>query len=43
MQSMKQGFDDIVAKVKQCGVKKIAVAAAQDSAVLEAVHEAKLQ
>lgn len=40
---MKQGFDDVIAKVKGCGIKKIAVAAAQDSAVLEAVREAKAQ
>lgn len=40
---MKQGFNDVIAKVKGCGVKKIAVAAAQDSAVLEAVREAKAQ
>lgn len=38
---MKQGFDEIIAEVKGCGMKKIAVAAAQDSAVLEAVKEAK--
>ncbi|MDR2044706.1 MAG: phosphate butyryltransferase [Clostridium sp.] len=38
---MKQGFDHIVSKVKECGVKKVAVAAAQDEAVLEAVKEAK--
>ena len=38
---MKQGFDDIVAKVKECGMKKVAVSVAQDSAVLEAVKEAK--
>lgn len=38
---MKQGFDEIIAKVKGCGMKKIAVAAAQDSAVLEAVQAAK--
>lgn len=38
---MKQGFEEIIAKVKGCGMKKIAVAAAQDSAVLEAVKEAK--
>ena len=24
---MKQGFDDVIAKVKGCGIKKIAVAA----------------
>ena len=40
---MKQGFDEIIAKVKNCERKKIAVAAAQDSAVLEAVREAKAQ
>ena len=34
-------FDDIIAKVGQCGKKTVAVAAAQDSAVLEAVKEAK--
>lgn len=38
---MGQKFDDIVAKVKGCGMKKVAIAAAQDSAVLEAVKEAK--
>lgn len=40
---MKQGFDSIIDKVKECEMKKIAVAAAQDSAVLEAVREAKTQ
>ena len=40
---MKNGFAEIVAKVKECGKKKIAVAAAQDSAVLEAVREAKIR
>ena len=40
---MKQGFDEIIAKVKNCERKKIAVAAAQDSAVLEAVREAMAQ
>lgn len=38
---MKQGFDDIVAKVKNGGKKKVAVSVAQDMAVLEAVMEAK--
>lgn len=38
---MKQGFDDIVAKVKECGKKTVAVSVAQDEAVLEAVQEAK--
>lgn len=40
---MRQGFDEIIEKVKTCGRKKIAVAAAQDSAVLEAVKEASAQ
>ena len=34
-------FDDIVAKVKGCGKKTVAVSVAQDEAVLEAVREAK--
>ncbi len=38
---MKQSFDKIMEEVKSCARKKIAVAAAQDSAVLEAVKEAK--
>ena len=38
---MKQGFEDIIAKVKECGKKTVAVSVAQDSAVLEAVKEAK--
>lgn len=38
---MNKSFEEIVAKVKECGVKKVAVAAAQDEAVLEAVKEAK--
>ena len=38
---MKQGFDEIIAKVKKCGKKTVAVSVAQDSAVLEAVVEAK--
>ena len=38
---MKQGFDEIVAKVKECGKKVVAVSVAQDEAVLEAVKEAK--
>lgn len=38
---MKQGFDDIIAKVKECGKKTVSVSVAQDSAVLEAVKEAK--
>ena len=40
---MKQGFEDIKAKVKECGRKTVAVSAAQDSAVLEAVQEAQRQ
>lgn len=38
---MKQGFDEVVAKVKKCGKKTVSVSVAQDSAVLEAVREAK--
>jgi len=38
---MKQGFDDIIAKVKECGKKVVSVSVAQDSAVLEAVKAAK--
>ncbi len=38
---MKQGFEEIVSKVKECGKKTVAVSVAQDSAVLEAVQEAK--
>ena len=34
-------FDDIVAKVKECGKKTVAVSVAQDEAVLEAVRAAK--
>lgn len=40
---MKQGFEQVISKVKTYSMKKIAVAAAQDSAVLEAVREAKAQ
>ena len=38
---MNKSFDEIVSKVKECGKKTVAVAAAQDEAVLEAVKEAK--
>jgi len=38
---MKIGFNDIISKVKECGMKTVAVSVAQDSAVLEAVKEAK--
>lgn len=38
---MNRGFDVIVDKVKECGMKKVAVSVAQDEAVLEAVKEAK--
>ena len=38
---MKQGFEEIVAKVKECGKKTVAVSVAQDEAVLEAVRAAK--
>lgn len=40
---MKKGFDDIIARVNECGMKKVAVSVAQDEAVLEAVREAKKQ
>ncbi len=40
---MKQTFEDIVAEVKKCGKKTVSVSVAQDSAVLEAVQEAKRQ
>ena len=40
---MNKSFDEIVSKVKECGKKTLAVAAAQDEAVLEAVKEAKKQ
>ncbi len=40
---MKQGFEHVISKVKSYSMKKIAVAAAQDSAVLEAVREARAQ
>ena len=36
-------FEDIVAKVKECGKKTVAVSVAQDSAVLEAVQAAREQ
>ena len=36
-------FDDIIAKVKECGKKTVAVSVAQDEAVLEAVKAAKKQ
>lgn len=39
--SMKKGFDDIIARVNECGMKKVSVSVAQDEAVLEAVREAK--
>ena len=38
---MKNSFDELVAKVSECEMKKVAVAVAQDSEVLEAVREAK--
>ena len=38
---MSKGFADIIDKVNGCAMKKVAVAAAQDDAVLEAVREAK--
>ena len=38
---MSKTFSDLIAKVGECGIKKVAVAVAQDSAVLEAVQAAK--
>lgn len=38
---MSKTFADLIAKVNECGIKKVAVAVAQDSAVLEAVKAAK--
>ena len=38
---MSKGFNDLIAKVNTCGVKKVAVAVAQDARVLEAVRAAK--
>ena len=38
---MTKTFDDLLAKVAACPTKKVAVAVAQDDAVLEAVAEAK--
>lgn len=38
---MNKGFDGLISKVNECSVKKVAVAVAQDSAVLEAVDAAK--
>jgi len=38
---MSKSFDDLLSKVSECSVKKVAVAVAQDSAVLEAVKAAK--
>ena len=38
---MTKTFDDLLAKVSACSTKKVAVAVAQDDAVLEAVAEAK--
>ena len=38
---MSKGFNDLIAKVNTCGMKKVAVAVAQDAHVLEAVKAAK--
>ena len=38
---MQKGFDSLIEKVNACGMKKVAVAVAQDSHVLEAVRAAK--
>ena len=38
---MSKGFDGLIEKVGSCGMKKVAVAVAQDAHVLEAVRAAK--
>ncbi len=38
---MNKSFDELIAKVGECSMKKVAVSVAQDDAVLEAVKEAK--
>ena len=38
---MTKTFDDLLKRVAACSTKKVAVAVAQDDAVLEAVAEAK--
>lgn len=38
---MSKNFDGLLSKVSECSIKKVAVAVAQDSAVLEAVKAAK--
>lgn len=38
---MNKSFDELIAKVSECSMKKVAVSVAQDDAVLEAVKEAK--
>ena len=40
---MHKSFEAIISKVKECGMKKVAVSVAQDEAVLEAVKEARKQ
>ncbi len=41
LKEMNKGFDALLAKIGECSVKKVAVANAQDDAVLEAVRAAK--
>lgn len=38
---MSKSFDEIISKINECGMKKVSVAVAQDTAVLEAVKAAK--
>ncbi len=38
---MSKGFKDLLSKVNDCGIKKVAVAVAQDEPVLEAIKAAK--
>lgn len=40
---MSRSFDELLARVSECSKKKVAVAVAQDSAVLEAVEEARVR
>jgi phosphate butyryltransferase len=40
---MSKNFDDLIDKVKNCSLKKVAVSVAQDEPVLEAVHAAKVR
>ncbi len=41
IKKMSKGFDELLAKISECSMKKVSVANAQDDAVLEAVRAAK--